>query len=160
MASRRKERQRPKRSFVARVWPEASSGGKNSAERQARLKGSVCLGCGSPDHWIRDCPNVTTYQAQIATADVHFDAGGMPTTCWMVSAGDHCRQDDGGQKVLDKRETADPFSVSHVPRPPPIMLTHRRHGLSASGCGRGMARTEAVRVTSSLTAFVSRGLQA
>ena len=38
--------------------------GKNtsSADRQGRLRGSLCLGCGAAGHWIRDCPHVTTFQ--------------------------------------------------------------------------------------------------
>ena len=35
--------------------------------KQARLRGSLCLGCGSADHWIKDCPHVSSFQAQLAS---------------------------------------------------------------------------------------------
>ena len=41
-------------------------GGKS--ERQMRFANSQCLGCGSTKHFLRDCPNVTTYQAHLASA--------------------------------------------------------------------------------------------
>ncbi|CAE7154020.1 unnamed protein product, partial [Symbiodinium necroappetens] len=39
--------------------PARKGGGKagNGQDRQQRLRGSLCLGCGSADHWIRDCPH-------------------------------------------------------------------------------------------------------
>ena len=33
-----------------------------------RFANSQCLGCGSTKHFLRDCPNVTTYQAHLASA--------------------------------------------------------------------------------------------
>ena len=41
-------------------------GGKS--QRQMRFANSQCLGCGSTKHFLRDCPNVTTYQAHLASA--------------------------------------------------------------------------------------------
>ena len=35
------------------------------ADKQARLRGSLCLGCGSADHWIKDCPRVSSFQGSV-----------------------------------------------------------------------------------------------
>ncbi|CAE7400538.1 GIP [Symbiodinium sp. CCMP2456] len=45
-----------------------------SALQQQRLQGSLCLGCGSADHWLRDCPNFNVQNAQLASAS-------MPGVC-------------------------------------------------------------------------------
>ncbi|CAE7864917.1 unnamed protein product, partial [Symbiodinium necroappetens] len=50
-----------------------------SALQQQRLQGSLCLGCGSADHWLRDCPNFNVQNAQLASASlpgVCLDADG------------------------------------------------------------------------------------
>ncbi|CAE7733599.1 unnamed protein product [Symbiodinium sp. CCMP2592] len=56
------------------------------AQKQARLRGALCLGCGSSEHWVRDCPTTSVYQAQLASVDVELDPEGFPTVAWMVSA--------------------------------------------------------------------------
>ena len=35
---------------------------------QQRLQGSLCLGCGSADHWLKDCPSYTVQSAQLTSA--------------------------------------------------------------------------------------------
>ena len=42
--------------------------GGGKSQRQIRFANSQCLGCGSTKHFLRDCPNVTTYQAHLASA--------------------------------------------------------------------------------------------
>eukprot|EP00435_Cladocopium_sp_Y103_P023338 s4346_g5.t1 len=37
-------------------------------QRQLRFANSQCLGCGSTKHYLKDCPNVTSYQAHLASA--------------------------------------------------------------------------------------------
>ena len=44
-----------------------------TAERQQRLQGALCLGCGASNHWIRDCPHVTLFQAQLASAEAYAE---------------------------------------------------------------------------------------
>ena len=54
--------------------------------QQQRLKGSLCLGCGSPDHWLRDCPSFTVHNAQVTSASyagMTLDAEGAVAS-WMV----------------------------------------------------------------------------
>ena len=54
---------------------------------RSRLKGSLCLGCGSPDHWIKGCPSFNVQNAQVSTAGIELDAeGNVVAECWMVSA--------------------------------------------------------------------------
>ena len=53
---------------------------------RSRLKGSLCLGCGSPDHWIKDCPSFNVHNAQVSTAGIELDAeGNVVAECWMVT---------------------------------------------------------------------------
>ncbi|CAE7804420.1 GIP [Symbiodinium necroappetens] len=54
---------------------------------RSRLKGCLCLGCGSPDHWIKGCPSFNVHNAQVSTAGIELDAeGNVVAECWMVSA--------------------------------------------------------------------------
>ena len=61
----------------------------NAALKQSRLRGSLCLGCGSPDHWLKDCPSYTVQNAQLASASLGkfaLDAEGMVNSAWTVQA--------------------------------------------------------------------------
>ena len=55
--------------------------------QQKRLEESLCLGCGSADHFIRDCPQSSTYSAQLTTAGIVLDAQGIPVehSAWVTS---------------------------------------------------------------------------
>ena len=70
---------------------KAGSKGKGKLDnpiQQQRLKGSLCLGCGSADHWLRDCPFHTVQNAQMASASydgMTLDAEGNVSS-WTVSA--------------------------------------------------------------------------
>ncbi|CAE7314402.1 unnamed protein product, partial [Symbiodinium sp. CCMP2592] len=77
-------------------------------QRQARLRGALCLGCGSSEHWVKDCPTMSTFQAQLATANVEMDAEGNPFVSWMMTA----------TPAEDKSEIC-----YEVPRPPSVLLT-------------------------------------
>ena len=62
--------------------------GGGKTQRQIRFANSQCLGCGSTKHFLRDCPNVTTYQAHLASALAPgslSEAGEFQS--WMVSCG-------------------------------------------------------------------------
>ena len=109
---------------------DAKGKGKSGgADRQVRLKGSLCLGCGAADHWIRDCPHVTQFQAQLASADVELDPEGAPVAVsWMVSS-----------TVGAEEESIEVFKV---PRPPSIMLSTCEDAsflIADTGCQRQVA---------------------
>ena len=72
------------------------------------LKGSLCLGCGSPDHWVRDCPHVLSFQAPLASADVELDPEGTPVN-WMTT-------------VQTFEPTAQNIRNFAVPRLPSVLL--------------------------------------
>ena len=58
-------------------------GGKNKSSTQRhRLQASLCLGCGSSEHWLRDCPHVTQHQAHVCASSTTLDGEGM--VVWMV----------------------------------------------------------------------------
>ena len=57
----------------------------NLEAQQERIDRALCLGCGSSQHWIRDCPEATTYAAQLTSANVTLDAEGMIVSSWMTS---------------------------------------------------------------------------
>ncbi|CAE7889819.1 RE1 [Symbiodinium microadriaticum] len=66
--------------------------GKNKhldpAVQQQRLQGSLCLGCGASDHWLKDCPSYNVQNAQVASAAIGglvLDAEGAASV-WTVSA--------------------------------------------------------------------------
>ena len=51
------------------------------------VRGSLCLGCGSADHWLKDCPSYNVQNAQLASAgfgEFTLDAEGMVSSTWMV----------------------------------------------------------------------------
>ncbi|CAE7255028.1 PSMC3, partial [Symbiodinium sp. CCMP2456] len=105
------------------------SSGKSNGDRQMRLKGSLCLGCGASDHWIRDCPHVTQFQAQMASAEMELDPEGAPVAVsWMVTS--------HAEAVEEKVE------VFKVPRPPAIMLSTCEDAsflIADTGCQRQVA---------------------
>ncbi|CAE7353272.1 GIP [Symbiodinium sp. CCMP2592] len=107
-----------------------SGKGGNSAERQQRLRGSLCMGCGAADHWIRDCPNVSMHQAHIATADVQLDPEGIPVSeTWMTLVTD---SDSETENIIEYQ----------VPRPPSIMLSScddASYLIADTGCQRQVA---------------------
>ena len=59
----------------------------NLAMQGKALDESLCLGCGKPGHWLRECPNVNTYQAQLTTVRTTLDVYGMVdhSSSWMVT---------------------------------------------------------------------------
>ncbi|CAE7242540.1 RE1 [Symbiodinium natans] len=115
--------------------------GKGSGDRQARLHGSACLGCGATDHWVRDCPHVNNYQAQLATADVELDAEGYPV-CYMMSVA--VEEDPvGAENPVHSVEKQ--VQVFSVPRPPSIMLSTCSDAsflIADTGCQRQVAGTK------------------
>ena len=65
--------------------PKGRGKGNAAQQRYARQAG-LCLGCNSPDHFLRDCPNVTQHQAHICSAPVTLDGDGM--VVWMANVDD------------------------------------------------------------------------
>ena len=59
----------------------------NLAHQKKALDESLCLGCLSPGHWLRDCPHSNTYTAQLTTAGSVLDAEGnmVDHSSWMVT---------------------------------------------------------------------------
>ena len=51
--------------------------------QKQRLDASQCIGCGASDHWLRDCPHMTSHQAHICGAATTLDGDGM--VVWMVN---------------------------------------------------------------------------
>ena len=62
--------------------PKGRGKGNSAQQRYARQAG-LCLGCNSPDHFLRDCPHVTQHQAHICSAPVTLDGDGM--VVWMAN---------------------------------------------------------------------------
>ena len=60
----------------------------NFAMQRKAIEESLCLGCGKPGHWLRDCPNVGTYQAQLTTVGTTLDVDGMVdhSSSWVVTS--------------------------------------------------------------------------
>lgn len=77
--------------FSGKGKPSQTPSKINLQHQQQRLQDATCLGCGSPDHWINDCPKMNRFSAQIATAaaGVVMDAEGNPqASSWMTSVGE------------------------------------------------------------------------
>ena len=76
--------------------------GGGKSQRQIRFANSQCLGCGSTQHFLRDCPNVTTYQAHLASA---LAPGSLTESgdfqSWMVSGSGY-----GGASGSGDRQTS------------------------------------------------------
>ena len=58
--------------------------GGGKTQRQIRFANSQCLGCGSTKHFLRDCPNVTTYQAHLASRLESSRVGWFPAVAEAV----------------------------------------------------------------------------
>ena len=129
-----------------------------SALQQQRLQGSLCLGCGSADHWLRDCPNFNVQNAQLASASVTglcLDADGAVEhySSWTASTNvDACvtEQDDSPNvAVLRKKKVYFKLPPLHefepkVDRPPNVLLQYCEGPCSAyiiadTGCQRQVA---------------------
>ena len=82
-------------------------GGDGKSQRQIRFANSQCLGCGSTKHFLRDCPNVTTYQAHLASA---LAPGSLTEhgdfQSWMVGAGPG-GADRGGYGMRERSRSRD-----------------------------------------------------
>lgn len=65
--------------------PTPSKG--NFAKQRNMIDDSLCLGCSQPGHWLRDCPYVSTFSAQVTTAGSVLDADGyvVDHASWMVN---------------------------------------------------------------------------
>ena len=84
-----KSKSQSKGFYKGKTGKGKGTGDSSAALRQSRLNGSTCLGCGSPDHWLKDCPSHTVQNAQITTAglgDFSLDAEGMINSSWMVQS--------------------------------------------------------------------------
>ena len=54
--------------------------------QKQRLADATCLGCGSPGHWLKDCPKQSRFSAQVASVGVVLDADGSAvSSSWMTS---------------------------------------------------------------------------
>ncbi|OLP93808.1 hypothetical protein AK812_SmicGene24243 [Symbiodinium microadriaticum] len=133
-----------------------SSGGKGGKPRmpdavhQQRLQGSLCLGCGSPDHWLKDCPSYSVQNAQLTSAAIDglvLDAEGS-ASIWMVTA----ETLTGSELSLEHKKSdqdfyeAPPLSEFEPCIPPnPSVLLQYYQGSSSSyiiadtGCQRQVA---------------------
>ncbi|CAE7226683.1 unnamed protein product [Symbiodinium sp. CCMP2592] len=110
----------PKGKASGKKGKPGGAGGAAGADRQNRLKGSLCLGCGASDHWIRDCPHVTrqTWNWTLKVLQ----------TSWMVSS--------------QPAPTEQNVRVFRVPRPPSIMLStceDASYMIADTGCQRQVA---------------------
>ncbi|CAE7457471.1 unnamed protein product, partial [Symbiodinium necroappetens] len=129
-----------------------------SALQQQRLQGSLCLGCGSADHWLRDCPNFNMQNAQLASASVTglcLDADGAVEhySSWTASTNVDAyvpEQDDSPNVVvLRKKKVYFKLPPLHefepkVDRPPNVLLQYCEGPCSAyiiadTGCQRQVA---------------------
>ena len=109
---------------------KAAKGMTHGADRQTRLRGSLCLGCGASDHWIRECPHVSNFQAQIASADLELDPEGVPVHASWTASANMCE---------DQLQRAPLFEI---PRPPSIFLSTCSDAsflIADTGCQRQVA---------------------
>ena len=80
--------------------PTPSKG--NLAYQKKALDESLCLGCLSPGHWLRDCPHANTYTAQLTSAGSVLDAEGniVDHSSWMVT----CTPSVSAHAVAEEKE--------------------------------------------------------
>ena len=80
--------------------PTPSKG--NLAHQKKALDESLCLGCLSPGHWLRDCPHANTYTAQLTSAGSVLDAEGniVDHSSWMVT----CTPSVSAHAVAEEKE--------------------------------------------------------
>ena len=138
-----------------------SAGGKgkseNSAVQQQRLKGSLCLGCGSADHWLKDCPSYNTARAQLTSASYEglvLNAEGTSGTwgaesSWMVSSDLEARDENGEEPPRFELPDLSEFMVAQAKmfKTPTILLQTCEGASSAymiadTGCQRQVAGAE------------------
>ncbi|CAE7250405.1 TY5A [Symbiodinium natans] len=115
---------------LAQRGGKAAKGMTHGADRQTRLRGSLCLGCGASDHWIRECPHVSNFQAQIASADLELDPEGVPVHASWTASANMCE---------DQLQRAPLFEI---PRPPSIFLSTCSDAsflIADTGCQRQVA---------------------
>ena len=129
------------------------AGDSSAALRQSRLNGSTCLGCGSPDHWLKDCPSHTVQNAQLATAgfgDFSLDAEGMVNSAWMVQSHD---PEDAEEKECEcfalpaLHEFTEEHLAVEIPKQPAVLLRYATGDNSAfiiadTGCQTQVAGKE------------------
>ncbi|CAE7560935.1 GIP [Symbiodinium sp. CCMP2456] len=118
------------------------------AVHQQRLQGSLCLGCGASDHWLKDCPSYNVQNAQIASASFEglvLDADGVAAS-WMVSANEPLQEGTTEEKSFQHFFQAPPLSEFEpsVPVGPSILLQYYQGSSSAyiiadTGCQRQVA---------------------
>ena len=128
----------------------------NLQNQQQRLNDATCLGCGSPDHWINDCPKMNRFSAQIATAaaGVVMDAEGNPqASSWMTSASEKCRTSAAieGDEVMfdfqddqrDKQEVIQTTGYEVIPSNPEVLIQYANQDaflmIADTGCQRQVA---------------------
>ncbi|CAE7884955.1 unnamed protein product, partial [Symbiodinium necroappetens] len=105
------------------------------AVHQQRLQGSLCLGCGASDHWLKDCPSYNVQNAQIASASFEglvLDADGVAAS-WMVSANEPLQEGTTEEKSFQHFFQAPPLSEFEpsVPVGPSILLQYYQGSSSA-----------------------------
>ncbi|CAE7806594.1 RE1, partial [Symbiodinium necroappetens] len=135
--------------------PSKSKGkGKtDNALHQQRLQGSLCLGCGASDHWLKDCPSYTVQNAQLTSAAIDglvLDAEGT-ASIWAVTVSanepqtDIAATDNGKQHELYQAPSLSEFEpFTSVPKNPSILLQYYQGDSSAyiiadTGCQRQVA---------------------
>lgn len=137
--------------------PSPTPSQANLAQQQQRLQDSACLTCGSLNHWMKDCPHVSKYSAQMATAGSILDPEGHVVSSWMVSSSTSSENAEvrlpelaedlksmGDEKdllpecVLDKLEVVD-----GIPSNPRILLQYisddAGYMIADTGCQRQVA---------------------
>lgn len=137
--------------------PSPTPSQANLAQQQQRLQDSACLTCGSLNHWMKDCPHVSKYSAQMATAGSILDPEGHVVSSWMVSSSASSENAEvrlpelaedlksmGDEKdllpecVLDKLEVVD-----GIPSNPRILLQYisddAGYMIADTGCQRQVA---------------------
>ena len=122
----------------------------DNAVHQQRLQGSLCLGCGSADHWLKDCPSYTVQNAQLTSAAIDglvLDSEGAASV-WMVSFEDYPAQDtpDADEKSVQPSFQAPSLSEfePRITKSPSILLQYYQGSSSAyiiadTGCQRQVA---------------------
>ena len=89
-------------------------GGKS--QRQMRFANAQCLGCGSTEHFLRDCPNVTTYQAHLASATAPGSLSEFGEfQSWMVSGSADAEGEEEEEVPVEEDSTLENPGVSEAP---------------------------------------------
>ena len=108
--------------------------GGGKSQRQIRFANSQCLGCGSTKHFLRDCPNVTTYQAHLASA---LAPGSLNESgefqSWMVSGSGYGGASGSGDRLRLTGDEMRARSRSRDGSPPDDDPPGGNDGGSASG---------------------------